>query len=114
MSAVRLQNVTRLYGRLVAVRNVSLEIGAGEFVTILGASGCGKTTCLRMVAGFVAPNSGCIFIGGRDITAVPARSRNCAMVFQHYALFPHLSVRQNVAFGLNVRRLPGAEVAART
>lgn len=114
MSSVVLEDVSKGYDGTLAVRNVTLRIGDGEFVTLLGASGSGKTTCLRMIAGYIAPSSGKIHIGGRDVTAVPARRRNAGMVFQSYALFPHLTVEENIAFGLKIRKLPTAEIATRT
>src|SRR5204863_9073008 len=86
----------------------SLEVGNGEFVTLLGPSGCGKTTTLRMVAGFIAPDGGDIWFDGRRMNDVPPHRRNTAMVFQSYALFPHMTVVENVAFGLRMRKLPMA------
>lgn len=114
MGTVRLDGVSKKYGRVYVVDNVTLEIGDGEFVTILGASGSGKTTCLRMVAGFVTPNSGRVLIGDRDVTRDPPYRRNTGMVFQQYALFPHLTVWQNVAYGLKIRRLSPSDIAARS
>jgi ABC-type Fe3+/spermidine/putrescine transport system ATPase subunit len=114
MTEVVLEHVHKRYGDSVAVRAVDLQIAPGEFVTLLGPSGCRKTTCLRMVAGFVTPTSGRILLGGRDVTAVPPHRRNTGMVFQSYALFPHKTVAANVGFGLKVRRVPGPEVARRT
>src|SRR5690625_5146370 len=105
MSGVQLVNVRKVYGDTVAVDNVSLRIRESEFVTLLGASGSGKTTCLRMVAGFVAPSAGQVIIGNEDVTRLPPHKRNTAMVFQHYALFPHLTVLDNIGFGLSVRRV---------
>lgn len=113
MSEVRLENVRKRYGAALAVDDVSLTIGEGEFVTLLGASGSGKTTCLRMVAGFVYPDVGRVCIADTDVTRMPPHKRATAMVFQQYALFPHLNVAQNVAFGLTVRRLNRAEIDAR-
>jgi spermidine/putrescine ABC transporter ATP-binding subunit len=113
MAGVRLQNIEKRYGEFVAVRDVSLEIAPGEFVTFLGASGSGKTTCLRMIAGFIKPDRGQVVIGEEDVTQVPPHKRNTGMVFQQYALFPHMTVAQNVAFGLKIRRLPRAEVHKR-
>jgi spermidine/putrescine ABC transporter ATP-binding subunit len=109
VSEVRFVGVEKSYGDQLAVRGVDLIVQPGEFVTLLGPSGCGKTTCLRMVAGFVAPSRGRIVMGGRDITALPPYRRNTGMVFQSYALFPHKTVEENIAFGLRVRRLPRAE-----
>jgi spermidine/putrescine ABC transporter ATP-binding subunit len=113
MAEVRFENVEKRFGDHVAVRGIDLVVRPGEFVTLLGPSGCGKTTCLRITAGFVAPTSGRVVMDGRDITALPPYRRNTAMVFQSYALFPHQTVTENVAFGLQVRRLPRAECEAR-
>ena len=109
VSEVRFVGVEKSYGEQIAVRGIDLTVRPGEFVTLLGPSGCGKTTCLRMVAGFVAPSRGRIIMGGRDITALPPYRRNTGMVFQSYALFPHRTVAENIAFGLQVRRLARAE-----
>lgn len=114
MSSVRLDQVSKSFGSTHAVRDVSFVINEGEFVTILGASGSGKTTCLRMVAGFLKPTHGKILFGPREVTNVPPYRRNTGMVFQHYALFPHLTVFKNISFGLHARRLPAQEVRART
>jgi iron(III) transport system ATP-binding protein len=110
-----LEAVTKVFetpeGRLVtAVDNVSLSIGQGEFVTLLGPSGCGKTTTLRLVAGFEFPTAGRILLDGRDIAHVPPDKRGMAMVFQSYALFPHMSVFENIAYGLRLRHWPKAEI----
>jgi spermidine/putrescine ABC transporter ATP-binding subunit len=113
MSEVRFENVEKRFGEHIAVRGIDLLVRPGEFVTLLGPSGCGKTTCLRMIAGFVSPTGGRIVMGGRDITALPPYRRNTGMVFQSYALFPHRTVAENIAFGLQVRRLPRAECDAR-
>ena len=96
-----------------AVQDVNLQINAGEFFTLLGPSGCGKTTTLRMIAGFYYPTQGRILFGERDVTYVPPHRRDTGMVFQNYALFPHLTVFENVAFGLRVRRLPRDEIRRR-
>ena len=93
----------RVKGEIYAARDVRLDVGPGEFLTLLGPSGCGKTTTLRMIAGFEAPDAGRIHFGGQDVTALPANQRNIGFVFQNYALFPHLSVFENVAYGLRVR-----------
>jgi spermidine/putrescine ABC transporter ATP-binding subunit len=93
-------------GDVYAARDVSIKVAAGEFLTLLGPSGCGKTTTLRMIAGFEAPDSGRIRFGGQDVTLLPANQRGIGFVFQNYALFPHLSVYENVAYGLRVRRQP--------
>ena len=113
MSEVQFEKVEKRFGAHAAVRGIDLLVRPGEFVTLLGPSGCGKTTCLRMIAGFIAPTSGRIVMGGRDITALPPYRRNTGMVFQSYALFPHRTVADNIAFGLQVRRLPRAECEAR-
>ena len=97
---VQFDNVTKSYGKHVAVENLNLSIEAGKFVTLLGPSGCGKSTSLRMLGGFETPNSGRILLGGKDVTRVPPNKRNVNIVFQDYALFPHMTVEQNLAFGL--------------
>ncbi|RIH87557.1 ABC transporter ATP-binding protein [Calidithermus roseus] len=107
------ENVVKRFGEVTALGGVSLEIKAGEFFTLLGPSGCGKTTLLRIIAGFELPTAGCVRLGGEDITAVPANQRPVNTVFQSYALFPHLSVFENVAFGLRSRGFPQAEVQKR-
>ena len=103
--ALALRGLTRRYGSFVAVRDVSLNVESGEFVTLLGPSGSGKTTMLMMVAGFTEPSEGSILLDGRDITALPPERRDFGMVFQGYALFPHMTVAENVAFPLRVRGL---------
>lgn len=113
MSEVRFTNVTKSYGAQVAVNDISLSINSGEFLTLLGPSGCGKTTSLRMVAGFATPTSGQIHIDGRDVTRTEPNSRNTGMVFQSFALFPHLTVAENVRFGLKVRKIKGSDADAR-
>jgi spermidine/putrescine transport system ATP-binding protein len=110
---VELQEVSRRYGDVSAVTSVSLWVEAGEFLTLLGPSGCGKTTLLRMIAGFVTPDSGRVILGGRDVTEVPPHRRDVTTVFQHYALFPHLNVFDNVAFGLERRRVAGEDIRRR-
>jgi spermidine/putrescine transport system ATP-binding protein len=108
-AAIGLVGVSKRFGGVNAVDDVSLEIAEGEFFSLLGPSGCGKTTTLRMVAGFELPDSGRIVMQGRDVTEVRANRRPVNMVFQQYALFPHMSVYDNVAFGLRVKRVPRAE-----
>ena len=100
----------RIKGEVTAVKNVSLEVEPGEFLTLLGPSGCGKTTTLRMVAGFERPDRGRIFIGEEDVTDLMANRRNIGFVFQNYALFPHLSVFENVAYGLKVQGKNAADL----
>jgi iron(III) transport system ATP-binding protein len=114
MSFLSLQNISKRYGAMRAVADVSLEVESGEFFGLLGPSGCGKTTTLRMVAGLEAPDAGSILLDGQDITRLPTDRRGFGMVFQSYALFPHLNVFENVAFGLRARRLPEKEVERRT
>ena len=112
-SSVDLAEVSKAYGDTLAVRDFSLAIPQGEFVALLGPSGCGKTTTLRMLAGFIFPTSGAIRIAGRDVTTQPPYARSTGMVFQGYALFPHMTVAQNVAFGLEMRAVPRPEIATR-
>ncbi len=111
--AVIFDRVSRRFGDVAAVEDVSFDVAKGELVTLLGPSGCGKTTTLRLVAGLELPSSGRIEIAGRDVTALSASQRDVAMVFQSYALFPHMSVFENVAYGLQMSRLPKADVRAR-
>jgi sn-glycerol 3-phosphate transport system ATP-binding protein len=106
---VRLTGLVKRWPGGAALDGVSLTIAAGSFAVLLGPSGCGKTTCLRIVAGLEAPTEGRVSIGGRDVTALPPAARGIAMVFQSYALFPHLSVAENILFGLRARRVPRAE-----
>ena len=114
MSAtIELRRVTKHFGLVAAVQDVSLTIYAGEFLTLLGPSGCGKTTVLRLIAGFDLPERGTVWLDGADVTQLPPYRRNVNQVFQSYALFPHLSVRDNVAFGLRMQRLPAPEIVAR-
>jgi ABC-type Fe3+/spermidine/putrescine transport system ATPase subunit len=109
---LRLDGIGKVWGRLAALADISLTVGAGQFVSLLGPSGCGKTTLLRLIAGSLTPDQGRIFLDGADITHVPTHRRNMGMVFQSFALFPHLSVAENVAFPLAVRGVPA--VAQRT
>jgi putrescine transport system ATP-binding protein len=110
---IRIENVTKKFGEFVAVSDVSLSIYRGEIFCLLGGSGCGKTTLLRMLAGFETPTNGRIFIDGQDMAAVPPYRRPVNMMFQSYALFPHMTVEQNVAFGLKQEGVPKAEVTER-
>ena len=112
-SSVRFERVSKAFGSVVAVREVSFEIEAGNLVTLLGPSGCGKTTTLRMIAGLELPSSGRISIGAQEVTHLPATSRDVAMVFQSYALFPHMSVIENVAYGLTVSGMRRADAHGR-
>ena len=113
MSAISLRGVSKLWGAQRAVDDVSFEAAAGSFVVLLGPSGCGKSTTLRLIAGLEDVSGGRILIGGRDVTAAPPAARGISMVFQSYALFPHLSVAENIVFGLRVRGVGEAERARR-
>lgn len=110
---VSVENVTKKFGEVMAVDALSLNVEQGEFLTLLGPSGCGKTTLLRIIAGFEEPTSGRVFIGNQDVTFVPPHKRPANMVFQRYALFPHLSVFENVAFGLRLKKLGDDEIHRR-
>ena len=110
---VRLERVTKRFSDVVAVDDLSLEIGQGEFFSLLGPSGCGKTTTLRMIGGFEEPTAGTVYLRGRDVTDLPPYKRNVNTVFQSYALFPHLNVFDNVAFGLRRRKVDRSEVGRR-
>nr|WP_323776922.1 ABC transporter ATP-binding protein [Amylibacter sp.] len=107
--SLTLENISAHYGTTQVLEDLSLHIAEGELVSLLGSSGCGKTTTLRLVAGFLEPTAGAIRLGDRDLTRLPAHARDIGLVFQTYALFPHLSVRDNVGFGLKQRKLSGAE-----
>src|SRR6058998_3807693 len=111
--AIALESVSKRFGGIGAVDDVSFPIAEGEFFSLLGPSGCGKTTTLRLIAGFETPDEGRIRLRGADMTDIPANRRNVNMVFQQYALFPHMSVYDNVAFGLKVKRVPRREHHAR-
>jgi putative spermidine/putrescine transport system ATP-binding protein len=113
MSAVEFKAVSKIYGPVRAVDEVSLSVEPGEFATVLGPSGSGKTTMLSLIAGIMPPTSGQILVGGQDVTWTPARERNVGLVFQSYALFPHLSVFENVAFPLRIRGLQRREIDKR-
>lgn len=110
---IQIRNVTKRFGNMVAVDNVSLDIVPGEFFVMLGPSGCGKTTLLRMIAGFELPTEGQILIDGQDMAGVPPNKRPVNMVFQSYAVFPHMSVLDNVGYGLRIAGVPKAEIRAR-
>ncbi|HLS08673.1 ABC transporter ATP-binding protein, partial [Lentibacillus sp.] len=105
MKSVRLEHITKMFGKARGVEDINIDIKSGEFFTFLGPSGCGKTTTLRMIAGFYFPTSGKIAFDNEDITTVKPNKRNIGMVFQNYALFPHMTVFENIAFGLQVRKL---------
>src|SRR5579862_1987393 len=114
VAGIVLEGVRKVFaGGVIAVDDVSLEIESGEFLVLVGPSGCGKSTLLRMIAGLEEVTDGTISIGGRDVTELPPRSRDIAMVFQSYALYPHMSVRENLGYGLRVRKTPKSEVGRR-
>jgi len=109
MASLQLDGLSKRYGTTTAVERVDLAVAQGELIALLGPSGCGKTTTLRMVAGFVAPSAGRVLIGGKDVTRLPPHARDTGMVFQSYALFPHMTVAENTAFGLEMRKVGRAE-----
>jgi len=111
--SVEIRNLSKRFGEIAAVDSVTLDIRKGEFFSLLGPSGCGKTTLLRMIGGFELPSAGSIRIDGQDMTRTPPYLRPVNMVFQHYALFPHLTVEENVSFGLRYRKLDRAAQARR-
>jgi putative spermidine/putrescine transport system ATP-binding protein len=113
MAFLELENITKYFGRNTAVDHIDLAVEQGEFLTLLGPSGCGKTTILRMVAGFEVPSDGTISLDGDDITNRAASKRPMGMVFQSYALFPHLTAEQNIAFGMSIKRLPKEQIKQR-
>ncbi len=113
MATVELIDVRKAYKDVEAVKRMNLRIEDGEFFSLLGPSGCGKTTTLRMIAGFVHPTAGSILIGGQDFTALPPEKRSIGIVFQNYAIFPHMDVFNNIAYGLKVRKVPVGEIASR-
>jgi len=113
MARLQLNNLSKRYGDHVVVAGATLDVADGEFLVLLGPSGCGKTTTLRMIAGFVEPSGGSATIGAADVTYLPPWRRNTGMVFQSYALFPHMTVAENVGFGLEMRKVPKADIAAR-
>ena len=113
MAFLALEGLTKRFGPYLAVDGLELTVGQGEFVSLLGPSGCGKTTTLQMIAGFVEPSAGRILLGGQDLAGVAPNRRGLGIVFQSYALFPHMTAAENVAFGLEMRRVPRAEREAR-
>ena len=113
MARLVIEHLSKRYGETSVVKDLSLDIPQGEFLVLLGPSGCGKTTTLRMVAGFIEPSGGSITLDGRDVTTLPPWKRNTGLVFQSYALFPHLTVDENVAFGLEMRKVPAQEMRER-
>ncbi len=113
MAGVRLEKVGKTYGDTRVLSGLDLDVADGEFLVLVGPSGCGKSTALRLIAGLDEPSEGTISIGGRVVNGVPPRDRDIAMVFQSYALYPHMTVRQNLSFGLEMRKVPPAEADAR-
>ena len=113
MSTIQLEAIAKSWGDTTALRAMDLQIPAGSFCVLLGPSGCGKSTTLRIIAGLESATSGRVKIGGKDVTDLPPAARGIAMVFQNYALFPHLSVAENIGFGLSVRKVPKAEADQR-
>ena len=107
---IKFENVEIRYGDFVAINDLNLEIKEGEFFTFLGPSGCGKTTSLRALVGFITPSKGKVIVAGKDVTNLPVENRNIGMVFQSYALFPTMTVYENIAFGMKVKKLPKAEI----
>ena len=113
MSEVRFDGIGKVYSRgdAPAVEKFSLDVKSGEFLVLVGPSGCGKSTTLRMVAGLETPTTGRIYIGGKDVTALPPKDRDIAMVFQNYALYPHMTVRENMEFALRLRTAPHPSIS---
>lgn len=111
---LQLKNINKRFGSKTVAQDINLNVEAGEILAVLGRSGCGKSTLLKIIAGIVKPDSGEVWLDGQDITAVPPEKRNVSLMFQDYALFPHLTAQENVGFGLKMRRLPQAEIEAQT
>src|ERR1043165_9023651 len=114
MARLELIDLSKRYGDQLAVAGVTLDVADGEFLVLLGPSGCGKTTTLRMIAGLIEPSGGAVRVGSADVTWLPPWRRNAGMVFQSYALFPHMTVAENVAFGLEMRKLGKSKIETRT
>ena len=114
MATLELQGLTKRFGEFTAVDSMNLKAAEGEMIALLGGSGCGKTTTLRMISGFEYPTSGNVFIGDRDVAKIPPNKRGISMVFQSYALFPHLNIWENIAYGLRVAKIPQDEIIRRT
>ena len=113
MAVLRLEGLTKRFGSVTAVDRLDLKVADGELIALLGPSGCGKTTTLRCIAGFESPDEGSIYFGEHDVTDIPPEKRNIGMVFQSYALFPHRTVAENVAYGLRMRKVPNDQIAKR-
>ena len=114
MPGISIRSITKRFGKLVAANDICLEIEKGEFFTLLGPSGCGKTTLLRCIAGFLDPEDGQIYFGDHRVDEIPTHKRGVGMVFQNYAVFPHLSVQDNIRYGLKARKVPAAEQEKRS
>ncbi|MBZ0227251.1 MAG: ABC transporter ATP-binding protein, partial [Bauldia sp.] len=110
MAGIEIKGIVKHFGTNVVLDRIDLDVADQEFLVLLGASGCGKTTLLRLIAGLEVATAGDIVIGGRRVNDLPPRSRNIAMVFQHYAVFPHLTVFENIAFGLRMKKMPEAGI----
>ncbi len=113
MPGLRLVNLSKQFGKTIAIKGINLEIHDGELMTLLGPSGCGKTTALRCIAGLLTPEEGEIYLGDERITDLPPEKREVGLVFQNYALWPHMTVYDNLAFGLQLRKVPKEEVKRR-
>ena len=110
---LELKNITKSFGDTQVLKGISLSIRQGEFITLLGASGCGKTTTLRIIAGLETPDDGKVYLNGTDVTALQPNERNVNTVFQNYALFPHMNVFSNIAYGLKLKKVPKQEITHR-
>ena len=113
MATLELNHLTKRFGAFTAVNGLELQAADGEMIALLGGSGCGKTTTLRMIAGFLDPDAGTILVNGRDVSKIPPYKRNIGIFFQNYALFPHMTVFENVAFGLKLQKLKKPEIEKR-
>ncbi|MEM3572014.1 MAG: ABC transporter ATP-binding protein, partial [Candidatus Bathyarchaeia archaeon] len=113
MPHVKLRNVVKQFDKVIVVDHISFDVERGDFFTMLGPSGCGKTTTLRMISGFYEPDEGEIYINDKIVNHIPPEKRNCGFVFQSYALFPHMTVFDNVAYGLKIRKIPKDEIKKR-
>lgn len=113
MASISLKNIVKQFGEVTVVDKLNLEVAEGEFIVLVGASGCGKSTTLRMIAGLETPTSGAIHIGDHDVTEAPPAERDIAMVFQNYALYPHMDVAQNMSFSLRLAKVSDDEITAR-
>ncbi len=110
MPELQLKQLVKTYGSVRAIDHLNLQVEDGELVTLLGPSGCGKTTTLRSISGFLTPDSGSIYIGSRNITSIPPEKRKIGLVFQNYALLPHMTIYQNLAFGMQIKKMPKGDI----